>query len=49
VHANRNQTLLAIMYCDLDGFKAINDTLGHHVGDHVLKAMGERFVNWCAR
>ena len=47
-HANRNQTLLAIMYCDLDGFKAINDTLGHHVGDHVLKAMGERFVN-CVR
>lgn len=47
-HAHRNQTLLAILYCDLDGFKAINDTLGHHTGDQVLKAMGERFVH-CMR
>lgn len=47
-HANRNQTQVAILYCDLDGFKAINDTLGHEAGDHVLKIIGERFVN-CIR
>jgi diguanylate cyclase (GGDEF)-like protein len=33
---------LAVMFLDLDGFKRINDTLGHHLGDRVLKASAER-------
>ena len=43
-HASRNQHKAAIMYLDLDGFKAINDTYGHAYGDEVLKIVAQRLV-----
>ena len=46
--ANRNERLVAIMLLDLDRFKAINDTLGHTMGDLLLKGVAERLAG-CVR
>jgi|GEM_PF-195936 len=42
IHARRNQSAMAVLYLDLDGFKGINDTLGHGAGDLILKEVAER-------
>jgi two-component system cell cycle response regulator len=42
MRAQRHQTMLGVMFLDLDGFKPINDGLGHDVGDQLLKALGQR-------
>lgn len=44
VHARRNNSAMAVVYLDLDGFKEINDTLGHGAGDDLLKMVAGRLV-----
>lgn len=43
-HARRYQGKVGVLFLDLDGFKEINDTHGHHVGDAVLTEVARRLV-----
>lgn len=44
----RHQEKLALMFIDLDGFKAVNDSFGHHVGDELLTRIAA-MLKYCVR
>jgi len=46
--AGRKKSLMAVLFLDLDGFKHINDSLGHSSGDKLLKSVAERLQD-CVR
>jgi diguanylate cyclase (GGDEF)-like protein/PAS domain S-box-containing protein len=46
--ARRNHHLLSVLFLDLDGFKNINDSLGHSIGDKLLQSVSGRLLS-CVR
>ncbi|MBD9355310.1 diguanylate cyclase domain-containing protein [Methylomonas albis] len=47
LRAKRDSTFLAVLFLDLDGFKDVNDEMGHDAGDELLQAVARRFEQCC--
>jgi diguanylate cyclase (GGDEF)-like protein len=47
-HARRQKSMMALLFLDLDRFKVINDSLGHAIGDQLLRVISRRLKN-CLR
>lgn len=47
--AKKEKNILAVCFLDLDGFKQVNDTLGHDIGDLLLKMVAKRLKNITSR
>jgi diguanylate cyclase (GGDEF)-like protein len=47
LRAKRDSTFLAVLFLDLDGFKDVNDEMGHDAGDELLQAVAKRFEHCC--
>lgn len=44
--ASREKANFAVLFIDLDGFKKINDGMGHNCGDYLLQEVAKRLSNW---
>lgn len=47
LHTNRQHKMLSVLYLDIDGFKNINNSMGHYVGDLYLIEVAKIFKNIC--